>query len=184
LKKYRKNVKHHAAFLSQYDKMGIPILGLDPSLVQTYRDDIPHVLGASVKIGPILDLQDYLVDEMPALANCLKPLNKARYVMMGHCTERSLTPNAMIAWKNIFKALGADLVIQNIGCCGMAGIYGHENENQAASKALFDLSWRQVFESVKSDHILVTGYSCRHQVQRLVGSVGHHPVRLLLQHLR
>ena len=63
----------------------------------------------------------------------------------------------------------------------MAGIYGHESRNQAISRKVYDLSWKEVVEKTENQGKLVaTGYSCRSQVKRLSDSRIPHPVQILL----
>ncbi|MCH8538419.1 MAG: (Fe-S)-binding protein, partial [Alkalimonas sp.] len=69
-------------------------------------------------------------------------------------------------------------------CCGMAGTYGHEQQNLSNSKALFDMSWRQQVDKHGTDTILVTGFSCRSQVKRLVGDKPKHPLQQLLHSIQ
>ena len=76
---------------------------------------------------------------------------------------------------------GQSLEIASVGCCGMAGTYGHEKANLATSKTIYAQSWQAKVESAGDDggEILVTGYSCRSQVKRLSGRAMRHPVSAL-----
>jgi Fe-S oxidoreductase len=68
----------------------------------------------------------------------------------------------------------------------MAGIFGHEVENQAMSRKLFDLTWRSLIEAAatsSSARVAATGYSCRSQVKRFAtdpAAEAVHPVSLLI----
>ncbi len=44
-------------------------------------------------------------------------------------------------WAAIFARFGAKLENVSVGCCGMAGTYGHEVKNQANSLGIYELSW-------------------------------------------
>ncbi len=68
-----------------------------------------------------------------------------------------------------------------VGCCGMAGTYGHEAQNQHNSRALYDMSWQQPITDLQPEQILVTGFSCRSQVKRYEGRKPLHPLQQLLQ---
>ena len=68
----------------------------------------------------------------------------------------------------------------SVGCCGMAGTYGHEKTNLENSKGLFDLSWQPKLADLVPEQILVTGFSCRSQVKRFTELKARHPVEALL----
>jgi Fe-S oxidoreductase len=63
------------------------------------------------------------------------------------------------------------------GCCGMAGIFGHETANQELSRSVFELSWADAVDSDSA--VVATGYSCRSQTKRFAGRAITHPVHLL-----
>jgi Fe-S oxidoreductase len=42
-------------------------------------------------------------------------------------------PGAPAQWASIFARFGAKLENVSVGCCGMAGTYGHEVKNHANS---------------------------------------------------
>ncbi len=60
--------------------------------------------------------------------------------LFGHCTEVTALPAATKQWADIFAHFGAKLENVSVGCCGMAGTYGHEVKNHANSLAIYALS--------------------------------------------
>jgi Fe-S oxidoreductase len=110
-----------------------------------------------------------------------KAHSETEFALLAHCTEKTALPATEKTWQQIFSKAGITLKSVSTGCCGMAGTYGHEIQNQDNSKALFELSWRKPVEQYGTDHILVTGFSCRCQVKRLAGGKPKHPLQQLLQ---
>lgn len=100
------------------------MVGVDPALVLCYRDEYKQTLGD--KRG---DFQVLLVHEwLPAVLTqtpTQEVSGEARY-LFGHCTEVTALPTAPAQWASIFARFGAKLESVNVGCCGMAGTYGHE----------------------------------------------------------
>lgn len=97
--------------------------------------------------------------------------------LLGHCTERATSPATANGWVRVLESAGFVVDIPDIGCCGMAGIFGHEKANQKMSRDLWDLSWAQ---HVDAEVILtVTGYSCRSQAKRFSRANPRHPVTVL-----
>ena len=39
-------------------------------------------------------------------------------------------PNSLKEWQEIFGRFGQQLNVEKVGCCGMAGVFGHEVQNQ------------------------------------------------------
>jgi len=82
-----------------------------------------------------------------------------------------------VRWVEVLTAAGYDVDAPDLGCCGMAGIFGHEAENQALSKSLWTHGWDA---AVAADHtVSATGFSCRSQAHRLADAHPAHPIHLL-----
>lgn len=99
--------------------------------------------------------------------------------LFGHCTEVSLQPANMATYRALLERVGYEVEVEATSCCGMAGIFGHEIENQEMSSALFDADWRPRLAAEGPVHRCASGYSCRSQATRL----GHpgllHPVQVV-----
>ena len=129
-------------------------------------------------------LQEFLLAPPHILANMPRPKAKpASYFLLGHCTEKALVPTGQQQWRQIFEAAGLSLIPVETGCCGMAGIYGHEAEHYDCSRDIYQLSWQPKLpvQPAKQPYFLATGYSCRTQVQRFAGWTPLHPVQVLLK---
>jgi Fe-S oxidoreductase len=108
-------------------------------------------------------------------------------VLLGHCTERATAPESLAAWARVLAAAGYTVSAPVIGCCGMAGIFGHEIANQAMSRALWDMTWAahagpapSAADPASPAPLLVaTGFSCRSQAERFAPAPLRHPIHLL-----
>ncbi|HCN8523217.1 TPA: (Fe-S)-binding protein, partial [Escherichia coli] len=103
------------------------------------------------------------------------------WYFFGHCTEVTALPGAPAQWAAIFARFGAKLENVSVGCCGMAGTYGHEAKNHENSLGIYELSWHQAMQRLPRNRCLATGYSCRSQVKRVEGTGVRHPVQALLE---
>ncbi|MDP5137349.1 FAD-binding and (Fe-S)-binding domain-containing protein [Rheinheimera baltica] len=164
-----------AQFLNQLQALDLPMLGLDASLVLVYRDEYNKALGSARGDFNVQLLHEWLAGQ--TLPNAQQ---SAEYALLAHCTEKTALPATEKTWQTIFSKVGLTLKPVSVGCCGMAGTYGHEAQNLENSKALFDMSWRKPVEQFGTEQILVTGFSCRSQVKRLVGDKPLHPLQALL----
>ncbi|MCE7626943.1 (Fe-S)-binding protein, partial [Vibrio fluvialis] len=89
-------------------------------------------------------------------------------------------PNAEKEWGAIFAHFGAKLQTVPVGCCGMAGTFGHEVDKLQMSKDIYGLSWKPSLDKLPKDRCLITGYSCRSQVKRFEQVKPKHPLQALL----
>lgn len=178
LKQFAATAATAAAFFNQLNQYQLPLLGLDASLVLVYRDEYVKALGKARGEFQVLLLQEWLVQQsLPKVAQA------QQFSLLAHCTEKTALPASEKHWQQIFAQMGLELKPVSVGCCGMAGTYGHEKQQLENSKALFELSWRAPVTQLGNEQILVTGFSCRSQVKRLVGDKPRHPLQALLQAL-
>lgn len=143
------------------------MVGVDPALVLVYRDEYREALGAKrgqFNVQLASEWLSAMLEQLPQL-----PASGREFTWFSHCTESSARPGTAKEWQTIFARFGAKLGTVNLGCCGMAGTYGHELENLPRSKALYEMSWDEAIKSLPQEQILVSGYSCRSQVKRFGG---------------
>ena len=117
------------------------------------------------------------------LDHCKKSAETDRlpWHLFAHCTESTSLPNSLKEWQQIFAHFGETLTAENIGCCGMAGTFGHETKHLAMSKSIYAQSWQVKLQGKTLSRCLATGYSCRSQVKRMEHQVLKHPVQALLE---
>ncbi len=101
--------------------------------------------------------------------------------LLGHCTEQALRPQALAQWAEALAGFGIVAAPARTGCCGMAGMFGHEARNQQLSRDIFALSWAAV---TQDDAMLATGFSCRCQTKRMTGRRPLHPVEAIDRRLQ
>lgn len=170
-----------AAKLNRIGQYGVNLVGVDPALVLTYRDEYQQVLGDNRGQFEVLLLNEFLATQ---LSRWPKASSGERvYRLMSHCTENSLRPGAVAEWQSLFNHFGATLEYKASGCCGMAGTFGHEQGNLEMSKALYQTSWQPLIES-SGVEVLASGYSCRSQVKRMQHRQLRHPLQALLELVR
>ncbi|MDN4503403.1 FAD-binding and (Fe-S)-binding domain-containing protein [Alteromonadaceae bacterium BrNp21-10] len=176
LNEFAKTAQTAATFLNEVAALGLPMIGVDPSLVLCYRDEYKTILGDQRGDFNVQLLHEWLTTV------CVQPsLNsEVEYKLFSHCTEKTALPTSGKEWQDIFNKFGLSLSLIETGCCGMAGTYGHEKSNFDNSKGLYELSWQQPIAKLQPQQILATGYSCRSQVKRLDGFKPQHPVQALL----
>ncbi|MDH5560468.1 MAG: FAD-binding oxidoreductase [Deltaproteobacteria bacterium] len=180
----------NAEKLSRVAHLKIPFVGIDPAVTLTYRDEYPKALKKERLSFPVLLFQEWLLTYLTDLDLKKYPLRlkdgseKRLYRLFGHCTEKSLVPDALEKWQRIFELFGLNLSIEKTGCCGMSGVYGHEKAHSEESKNIYRQNWQsKILQQQKQSQILVTGFSCRSQVKRVDSLLVRHPLEALLESL-
>lgn len=179
LQRFARTASKTSEFLNRIANLGMPMVGVDPALVLCYRDEYKQTLGEERG-----DFQVQLVHEWLQTALKERKVQSATgeaWYLFGHCTEVTALPAAPKQWADIFARFGAKLESVSVGCCGMAGTYGHEVKNLANSLGIYELSWHQAMQRLPRNRCLATGYSCRSQVKRVEGNGVRHPLQALLE---
>ncbi len=153
---------------------GLPLIGLEPAIVLSARQEAAALAG---RMPPFHLLGEWLATQPHTM---IEP-DPQPYVLLAHCTEQATAPAAAQAWMAAFRAESKSLDLIPVGCCGMAGLWGHQQEHAAASRQLFAQSWAPAIAAAehRGAIVLADGFSCRHQVQRILGRRIPHPVEVL-----
>ncbi|WP_318448100.1 D-2-hydroxyglutarate dehydrogenase YdiJ [Photobacterium leiognathi] len=180
LRQFAKTARNTADFLNQLAVLNIPMVGVDPALVLCYRDEYTEVLKETRGKFEVLTAHEWLLPLLPELKQYSSMDDKPWY-LFAHCTEKTKLPNAEKQWGEIFNHFGVTLQSITVGCCGMAGTFGHEKDKLETSKGVYNLSWKPNIEQLDNSRCMATGYSCRSQVKRFEHIKFKHPVQVLLK---
>lgn len=154
----------------------VPVIALENTVTTLFRDEMNKF--AEPLSGKVLTVADFLAVNLDKIV--CKNNQAQAYRLLPHCTEQALMPSDALNWQKIFKTIGADLEVKNLGCCGMAGTYGHLTEQQENSSGLFKLNWQATLAD-KNKINLASGFSCRSQSERLAGIKLVHPIEVVNQ---
>ncbi|KMT64804.1 FAD-binding and (Fe-S)-binding domain-containing protein [Catenovulum maritimum] len=177
LKQFASTAKSGADFLNQIDALHISLVGTDPSLALCYRDEYNKALGDARGDFNVMLPHEWL--KQVALPKADVANNE--FALFAHCSEKTSIASTHKDWVSIFSQVGAKLTPVNVGCCGMAGTYGHEASHLENSKHIYQMSWADKIKQQSPENVLATGYSCRSQVNREEGFKPKHPVQALLK---
>ncbi|CEP35522.1 MULTISPECIES: D-2-hydroxyglutarate dehydrogenase YdiJ [unclassified Halomonas] len=181
---FERTAAKQAERLRTLARFDIPMVGIDPAMTLTYRQEYVKALGNEA-VPEVLMLQEWLATRINTLAPNQLQLTDPGFKLLSHCTEKTNAPGSPKAWQQVFAAFGLELELMASGCCGMSGTYGHETRNAATSKTIYAQSWQpQVEATENSGRLLATGYSCRSQVKRYSKQVLPHPLQALLAALK
>jgi len=157
---------------------GIPMVGLEPSCVSVFRDELKSMLAhdsdAARLSGKTFTLAEFLEKE----AHFTPPqLNRAALVH-GHCHQKSILD--FETEEQFLRKMGLDLQIPEEGCCGLAGSFGFERGTKY--RVSMQCGERLLLPAVRQrdPHTLVIsdGFSCRTQIQQNTGCVPLHSAQV------
>lgn len=181
LQRFARTADKTATFLNRVARLGLPMVGVDPALVLCYRDEYREALGDKRGDFQVQLVHEWLSSVLSKRDGAAEALRGESWYLFGHCTETTALPASGQQWATIFAHFGARLENVSVGCCGMAGTYGHETRNLTHSKGIYALSWQPALQQLPPARCLTTGYSCRSQVKRMEGRGLRHPLQALLE---
>jgi Fe-S oxidoreductase len=179
----RREAERTLAALAPYVARNIPVVGLEPSCLLTFRDEIPALIRSdtarSVAQQALL-FEEFLAREAErgALALPLAPI-AGRALLHGHCHQKSFGTTGDVA--SVLRLI-PDLSVEPIesSCCGMAGSFGFAADTIDVSLAMGELALLPAVRAAPADALIVAdGASCRHQILDGAGRDAVHVARVL-----
>ncbi|WP_431210315.1 FAD-binding and (Fe-S)-binding domain-containing protein [Puia sp. P3] len=164
---------------------GVPIVGLEPSCVAVFRDEltglIPHDEDARRLKQQVFTLAEFLIKKAPDFA---VPHLPARALVHVHCHHKSVLGKE--SEEALFNRMKLDHTVLDSGCCGMAGYFGYESGKHyevglAAGERVLLPAVRQADAATI---IIADGFSCREQIEQGTDRKGLHTAQVLQMALR
>jgi Fe-S oxidoreductase len=150
--------------LSPEIEAGIPIVGLEPSCVAVFRDELVNLFPHDER-AQALSRQTFLLSEFleTSAKNFPLPRLNRKAILHGHCHHKSLMK--MTAEEAVLRRLGVDFQSPAPGCCGMAGSFGFEPDKYDISIAIGELELLPAVRQAPPDWLIIAdGFSCREQI--------------------
>jgi FAD/FMN-containing dehydrogenase/Fe-S oxidoreductase len=161
-------------------RAGTYVVGLEPSCVSVFRDELVNMLPEDDDAKRVRDQTLTLAEFLSAHAEQLPGRRLERTAIVhGHCHEKSVLDFG--CQRRILDQTGIDYRVLDSGCCGMAGAFGYERG------AHYDVSIacgeRVLLPAVRAAApdtlILADGFSCREQIVQTTGRRAMHLAEVL-----
>jgi FAD/FMN-containing dehydrogenase/Fe-S oxidoreductase len=143
---------------------GIPVVGLEPSCVAVFRDELLNLF-PNDKRAQALSRQTFLLSEFleTHAPNFSPPRLDREAILHGHCHQKSLMK--MTAEESVLRRVGIDFHSPAPGCCGMAGSFGFEPDKYDVSIAIGELELLPAVRQAPAEWLIIAdGFSCREQI--------------------
>jgi Fe-S oxidoreductase len=162
-------------------RAGVPVVGLEPSCVAAFRDELV-ALFPDDEDARRLSRQTYLLSEWLVKIDYRPPRLPRRALVQGHCHHKAVMH--MDAEADVLGRLGLDYEILDSGCCGMAGAFGFDRRHYDVSMACGErVLLPAVREAAPDTLVLANGFSCREQIEQATGREVHHLAEVVCQAL-
>jgi len=162
--------------LRPHIRNGISVVGLEPSCVSVFRDELVNMLPDD-EDAKRLSGQTFLLTEFLAkkVKDFKTPPLKAEAVVHGHCHQKAMLDFS--CEKTILDRTGVRYTMPDSGCCGMAGAFGFEKgEHYSVSVACGERVLLPAVRKSSADTlIVVNGFSCREQILQ---TTDRHPIHV------
>jgi Fe-S oxidoreductase len=180
----RAEARRSIAALSPFVSRGVPVVGLEPSCLLTFRDEYFALLpGAEARAlaAQAVTFEEYLAREH-ASGRLRLPLSTSaakKALVHGHCHQKALGAfDAVGAVLKLVPGLAVETVESS--CCGMAGAFGYGADTYDVSVRMGELALLPSVRKAAPETVIVAdGTSCRTQIADGTGREALHVARVL-----
>ncbi|MDQ6932326.1 MAG: FAD-binding oxidoreductase [Candidatus Eremiobacteraeota bacterium] len=176
----KKMLREIIAALKVQIEAGVCIVGLEPSCVSVFREEMPNLLHGN-EDAKRFKAQTFLLSEFleKYAPEYQPPKLRRKVIVQEHCHQKSVLDKG--AEEKLLQKLGVDYSMPDSGCCGMAGAFGFEaGAHYDVSVKLGESKLIPVVRSAADDTVIVaTGFSCREQISQMSHRQALHPAQLI-----
>jgi FAD/FMN-containing dehydrogenase/Fe-S oxidoreductase len=184
-------VKGNLARLKGKVTSDMPLVGIEPSAILTFRDEYPDLAGDDMRnmareiAHHIYSIEEFLFKEMEAGRIKQDSFTTAPKTIRfhAHCHQKALMKTSIITSVLSFPE---NYIAEEIpsGCCGMAGSFGYEESHYHLSMKIGELVlFPEVRKTSPQTLLVAPGHSCRHQIKDGTQRDAVHPVEVLFEAL-
>jgi FAD/FMN-containing dehydrogenase/Fe-S oxidoreductase len=168
-----------------------PLVGIEPSAILTFRDEIPDLVTTELRDkAKKIAKNSLLIDEFLSVQIKSKKIQQSDFsqeskkiMLHGHCHQKSIA--GLVSTRHVLSfPENQDVELLPTGCCGMAGSFGYERKHYNLSQQIANLVlFPRVLAAKDSVIIASNGTSCRHQLKDGIQKTGLHTVEIMYDSL-
>ncbi len=165
---------------------GVPVVGLEPSCLLTFRDEMPSLLGeewTAEQARQVMLFEEFIAARLGRDGGGfdlpLAPLSQKSALLHGHCHQKAF--NAVAPVQEVLGLI-PDLEVELVksSCCGMAGSFGYQAETAEMSLRMGELNLLPRVRAAGAEALIIAdGTSCRHQIAEGAARPAVHVARVL-----
>ena len=167
-------LKRILAELREPLEAGLPVIGLEPSCLAVFRDELPNLFPSDVDAQRLARQSVTLAEFLTSRGYQPGRLDRDALVQV-HCHH-----GAVLGYRSeraLLEQMGLGLTIPDSGCCGMAGSFGFEHGRRyEVSQACGERVILPAVRAAPEDSLIIAdGFSCREQIAQ---GTGRRPLHL------
>jgi FAD/FMN-containing dehydrogenase/Fe-S oxidoreductase len=149
--------------LRPYVRRGVPIVGLEPSCLAVFRDELPKILPHDDDAARLTDHALHF-GELFERHEIDVPHLDGDALLWGHCHHRAT--GGIDPEQRVLERMGMDVRPLTGGCCGLAGSWGFEQGRYDISMDCGDQALLPaVREAARETVVVADGFSCKTQIE-------------------
>jgi FAD/FMN-containing dehydrogenase/Fe-S oxidoreductase len=155
-------------------RAGTPIVGLEPSCVTVFRDELTNLF-PNDEDAVRLSQQTFLFSEFlqKKASEVRLPTLHRKALVQAHCHHAAVIK--LSDEEAVLKRLGLDYQFLQTGCCGMAGSFGYEKDKYDVSVKCGERGLLPAVRNASKDTLIIAnGFSCRGQIEQLTNRAAMH----------
>jgi FAD/FMN-containing dehydrogenase/Fe-S oxidoreductase len=164
--------------LGDHLHQGTPIIGLEPSCVAAFREELPNLFPDDDRARRLC-AQTHTLSEFLIAHDYAPPKLRAHALVHGHCHHKSVLDFA--AERQLLANMGLEVELPDSGCCGLAGSFGYERAHYDISMAIGERVLLPAVRAQRDTSLVITdGFSCREQIRHGTGRTAYHVAEVLV----
>jgi Fe-S oxidoreductase len=177
----RAEAKRVIASLAPHVRRGVPVVGLEPASLLTFRDEFPAMVpgvDTDLLAENSMLFDEFFVTNAKTREMALRPLDR-KILLHGHCHQKA---HGLMSFAEDALGFipGAEVVSIETSCCGMAGSFGYGKDTAEISLKMAEHSLFPAIRKAEPDSLIAAnGFSCRHQIASGLGSNALHIAQIL-----
>ncbi|MFH6603953.1 FAD-binding and (Fe-S)-binding domain-containing protein [Maribacter algicola] len=184
LRQAQKLAQSNIPMLKKFADEKIPVIGLEPSAILTFRDEYRRLSPENVTDD--MEKNCFLIEEFIAqqievgeITPDLFTSKSQKVKIHNHCHQKALS-NQKVTFDILNLPVNYEVSIIASGCCGMAGSFGYEKEHYLTSMRIGGLKLFPAIDKTDGDVLIAAnGTSCRHQIFDGTKRKAKHPISIL-----
>jgi FAD/FMN-containing dehydrogenase/Fe-S oxidoreductase len=159
----RRWLAHILAELREPVEDGVPVIGLEPSCLAVFRDELLNMFPADTD-ALRLSRQSFTLAEFLSRRDYQPPRLDGRALVQVHCHQGAVLSHD--SEEALLQQMGLEATIPDSGCCGMAGSFGYERgQRYQVSQACGERVILPAVRAATADTLVIAdGFSCREQI--------------------
>jgi Fe-S oxidoreductase len=153
--------------LRQEIRAGTPIVGLEPSCLTVFRDELTNLFpndedALRLRQQTFL-FSEFLQKKAPEVG---LPILHRKALVQAHCHHAAVIK--LSDEQAVLKRLGIDYQFLQTGCCGMAASFGYEKDKYDVSVRCGERGLLPAVRNASKETLIIAdGFSCREQIEQL-----------------